>query len=275
LNIALRQFAKILCAVIAFSDAAYAHDFWIQPSAFRARPGQQIDLRFLIGEPGAVEHWATEWRKVVSLQDFSPHSVTDKLASIQPLDGAEPTIQRVDASFALNEVGTHIVAFTSAHAVNDLDGPAFNAYVDHEGLTLIRAHRRLQGQTGAHGREIYSRRAKALLQVGDVITNTVSQPIGQTLEIVPTINPYLLKAREPLRARILFHGRPLGGASVALESLDPQATHGAPVVSDREGMVAFPHPDAGAWKINVVWSYPITDPRAEYETIFASLSFGM
>lgn len=265
--------AKILCVAIAFSGAAHAHDFWIQPSAFRTTPGSRIDLRFLIGEPGAVEHWATEWRKVVSLQDFGPHRVIDQLALIQPLDDAEPTIQRIDASFALSEVGTHIIAFTSAHAANDLDSAAFNDYVEHEGLVLIREHRRLKGRTGEHGRELYSRRAKALVQVGDVITDTVSQPIGQTLEIVPPINPYLLKANEPLRARIWFHGRPLAGASVVLESLGPQATHGTPIVSDQDGMVTFHPPGAGAWKINVVWSYPITDPRAEYETIFASLSF--
>lgn len=260
---------------MAFSGVASAHDFWIQPSVFRSQPGYQIDLRFLIGEPGAVQHWATEWRKVVSLQDFGPQRVVDKLASIQPLDGAEPTIERIDASLSLSDVGTHIVAFTSAHVVNDLDAPAFNAYVDHEGLTLIRDHRRLTGQTGAHGREIYSRRAKVLLQVGDEITDTVSQPIGQTLEIVPTRNPYLLKADEPLRVRIWFHGKPLSGASVVLESLSPQAAHGTPVVTDREGTVAFRYPGEGAWKINVVWSYPITDPRADYETVFTSLSFGL
>lgn len=269
------RIAKLLCLVIAFSDAAYAHDFWIEPSAFRSTPGNRIDLRLLIGEPGAVEHWATEWRKIVSLQDFGPHHVIDRLASIQPLDGAEPTIQRIDASFDLSEVGTHIIAFTSAHAANDLDPAAFNKYVDHEGLVLIREHRRLNRRRNEHGREIYSRRAKALVQVGDVITDTVSKPIGQTLEIVPTINPYLLKADEPLRARIWFHGRPLVGASVVLESLGPQAIHGTPIVSDKDGLVTFQHPGAGAWKINVVWSYPITDPRADYETIFASLTFGM
>jgi uncharacterized GH25 family protein len=261
-------------ALMLVAGAAQAHDFWIQPSVFKTAPGKPVELRFLIGEPGAVEHWATEWQKVVSLQDYAPHGVTDRLASIRPLEGKEPTIERSDASFALSEAGTHMIAFTSAHAASDLDAPAFNDYVEHEGLALIREQRRLKDQTNQRGRELYSRRAKALVQVGDVVTDTVSQPIGQTLEIVPTANPYSLKANQPLRVRVWFHGQPLAGATVVIESLSAEAKHGTPVLSDRDGMATFPHPGGGAWKINVVWSYPIIDPRAEFETVFASLSFG-
>jgi uncharacterized GH25 family protein len=256
------------CAILlATVSPAAAHDFWIAASSFRVAPHTSVSLRFLIGEPGKVEHWGTDWRKIVSLQDFGPGGVRDLLGGLT-IDGA------ADAMAELTEPGTHIIAFTSNHALSDLDAKAFNTYAEHEGLALVIATRRQAGKTEARGRELYARRAKALIQVGGTATDTVSRPIGQTLEIVPETNPYLLRPGEPLRARILFHGAPLAGASVVLESLAADAKHGTPVLSDKDGRVSFPNPGTGSWKLNTVWSYPIVDPRAEFETIFCSLTFG-
>jgi uncharacterized GH25 family protein len=46
-------------------------------------------------------------------------------------------------------------------------------------------------------------------------------------------------------------------------------------VTDSRGRVSWPLPSSGDWKINVVWSYSIRDKRADYETIFCSLTFGI
>ena len=129
------------------------------------------------------------------------------------------------------------------------------------------------GTGGTRGRELYSRRGKAIFQVGRRLTDDPVRPIGQTLEIVPARNPYALRPGEELRLRVWFRGVPLAGAQVVLERLGEVAALGAPAISDARGEVAFPFA-RGAWKANVVWSVPIEDPRADYETIFASLTFG-
>lgn len=261
--------------VLGGGGAAVAHDFWIEPAQFQVTSGRPVSLRFLIGEPGKVEHWATEWRKVVSLQDIGPDGVTDLLATIRPLAGATPGLDRPDAVVILTRPGTHLVAFTSSLATSDLDAAAFNDYARHEGLALVIADRARNGREAARGRELYSRRAKALIQVGPRATDTVSRPIGQALELVPEHNPALPGSDRPLVVRVWFHGTPLAGASVVLEKLGAGAVHGTPLISDASGRVTFPRPSAGRWKLNTVWSYPIDDPRADYETIFASLSFGL
>ena len=259
--------------LVTSGGAVAAHDFWIEPGRFQVGPRELVGLRFLIGEPGKVEHWATEWRKVVSLLDVGPGGVTDLLAAIRPLDGQSPTLDRIDAAVTLAGPGTHLIAFTSAHALSNLAAPAFEAYARHEGLVLVLADRARRGRSGERGRELYSRRAKVLIQVGAQATDTASQPIGQTLELVPTHNPALLGPDQPLVARVWFHGVPLAGASVVLERLGAGATHGVPVVSAAGGWVSFARPATGPWKLATVWSYPIDDPRADYETVFASLSF--
>ncbi|WP_295638657.1 DUF4198 domain-containing protein [Novosphingobium sp.] len=271
---ARRNLIVALAGFLAQATPALAHDFWLQPAVFHVKPGQPVPLRILIGDPAAVEHWETEWRKIVSFQDFGPDTVTDQLATIVPLNGAKPSIDRQDAVVRLHAPGTHMLAFTSNQTLSDLPAAQFNPYVAHEGLALPLAKRMADGTTAANGRELYSRRAKVLVQVGRVATSRVTRPIGQTLEIVPARNPYALKPGEPLRLRIWFHGAPLPGASVVLERLGEGATHGTPVVSDSHGDVVFLIDRGGQWKANVVWSYPITDPRADYETIFCSMTFG-
>jgi uncharacterized GH25 family protein len=265
----------LVAAIACFATReARAHDFWIQPSTFHVTSGQPIALRFLIGEPGAVEHWQTEWRKIVSLQDVGPTALTDQLLALRPLEGATPTVDRVDATVTLRAEGTHILAFASNQLLNELPADRFTSYALHEGLALPLSVRKAKGTSMTPGRELYSRRAKTLIQVGRNPSDTVSAPIGQTLEIVPDRSPYLLKAGEPLSVVIWFHGAPLPGASAVLERLGQGGTHGTPTVTDAKGRVSWPLPSSGDWKINVVWSYPIDDPRADYETIFCSLTFG-
>jgi len=65
------------------------------------------------------------------------------------------------------------------------------------------------------GREIYSRRGKALVQIGDVGTDTdyVTQPLGLTLEIVPVENPYSLAPNSPMTSKIYYRGLPMKGVA--------------------------------------------------------------
>lgn len=267
----IRTLAFAAAALLAAPAAA--HDFWLQPDRFHVAPGDEVAVALLIGEPGAVEPWALEWRKVASFQDFAPDHMFDLQASLDPLEGRAPAAGRVDARLTLSMPGTHMLAFASHHALSDLPADEFAAYLEHEGLAGVIAYRKRMGTEGQRGRELYSRRAKALVQVGPTPTDSVSRPIGQTLEIVPERNPLLLAPGDMLSVRVLFHGKPLAGVSVVLESLAADARHATPTRSDAQGRAAFPVPAWGAHKINVVWGHPIADPRADYETIFASLTF--
>ena len=268
------QLSRILAPLaLLLATPAAAHDFWIEPDAFRAESGMPVALRFLVGEPGAVEHWSTEWRKIVSLQDFGPDGVTDLAASIRPIDLPETPLEAVDATVSLAGAGSHVLAFVSNHAVSELPAAEFEDYARHEGLAHLIGLRAAAGKSAANGRELYSRRAKALIQIGLRTTDSVSRPIGQTLEIVPLTNPALASGT-PLRLRVLFHGAPLAGASVVLEALGPEARHGEPQITDAKGEVSFTPDRTGSWKAATIWSYPIEDSRADYETIFSTLIFG-
>lgn len=264
------RFAFAVLALVFAAAPIAAHDFWIDLPSYRQAAGKPITVRLLIGDIGEVEPWETLWRKVVSLRTYGPDGAVDQQQGIRPTT----TSDAGGASVTISGEGTHILAFESYHAENDITAEEFNAFAAHEGLTPALAKRAADGTTGSRGREIYSRRAKAMVQVGNRLTDNVTRPIGQTLEIVPERNPYALAANDPLPVRIYFRGVPLAGASVVMEPLDGATVHGEPRISDAAGRVSFPFAKAGRWRVGVVWTQPIEHPRAEFDTVFSSLTFG-
>lgn len=258
-------------AALLLSAPAAAHDFWIDLPSYRADAEGVVAAKFLIGDIGEVEPWDLLWRKTVSLRIHGPDGVADAQAGIRPTTPADPG----GATLRVGAPGTYLVAFESYQAENDIVAAEFNEYAAHEGLTPALAQRARDGTADTRGRELYSRRAKALVQVGETLSDTVTRPIGQTLEIVPERNPYALRGDDPLPVRIYYRGAPLAGASVVMEPLDGATAHGKPVITDATGRASFPFTKRGRWRIGVVWTQPIEHPRAEFDTVFSSLTFGL
>lgn len=261
----------VLLAAICWAAPVSAHDSWLQPQRFWTNVRTSAPIAILVGHGVDRAPWGVKADRVVMLRDIGPTGVVDHLATLQGRAVAEiPAI-----SFATT--GAHIVALQSNHAVSNLPAARFNAYLKEEGLTPALALRNRMGRASTAGREIYSRRAKALVQVGPLAGPQphVTRPIGLTLEIVPERNPYALRPGERLPVRVIFEGRPLAGALVKLTNLDADQKPLATAITDRSGRTAFAVPRAGSWLLNVVWTKPIEgDPRADFDTTFSSLTFG-
>ena len=95
------------------------------------------------------------------------------------------------------------------------------------------------------------------------------------MEIVPEKNPYTLASNQELPVRIFYDGKPLAGALVKLTNLEfdirPVAIHR----SDKDGRASFQVPRTGTWLVNVIWTRPLKgNPKADFDTTFASLTFG-
>lgn len=261
----------VLAALMLAPGAAQAHDFWIATPKYRMPVTGTARIEFKIGDEAKPEQWKLRWDKVVALRAHGLRETTDQQATIVPTAGEVSGY----ADVALTEPGTTIVAFESSQSMSDLPAGKFNPYVAHEALTLVTERRKATGSTNKRGRETYSRRAKALFQIGDIPTDQVLKPLGHTLEIVPEVNPYALGADRRLPVRILYRGKPLPGAQVSLLDQRGNGTPVADVVSDAGGRAVFTVPAKSAWRLNVVWSSPVEgNPKADFDTIFTSLTFG-
>jgi uncharacterized GH25 family protein len=261
---------RLFVAAYLASTAApsFAHDFWIElDRPVVAEKSAVLQARFKIGSAGEPEDWNTRRERIVALRSVGPDGVRDQQAEIVPGEPGSATIR-------LSGAGSHVVMFESTPSEIELAPAEFNDYLEHEGLTAIRDWRSQNGQTDKPGREIYARRAKAIVQLGGKPTDTVSTPLGLSLEIVPERNPLALKTGQDLPLRLYYRGAPLAGAKLVCEAIAP-AGLSFNATTDENGRAHFAIPHTGRWKIATVWSTPISgNPRADFDTLFASLTFG-
>jgi hypothetical protein len=269
----LRRFGLILTALCAASGAS-AHDFWVQPQSFNPAVGQPDPVTIEVGHGPFRSRWSGAVDRVVLFRNIAPSAKVD----LKPMLHPKP---EQDAILTFGAPGTQMLLFESTDALSNLPSIRYNDYAKLEGLTPALEYRAKTGQTQANGRESYSRRCKALIDVhgaggADGKTNpAITRPVGFTLEIVPAISPYALKPGQLLPVQVLFNGRPLPGALVKLTNLEfdvrPVSTH----MTDASGRAQFEVPRTGDWLLNVIWTQPIKgNPSADFETTFSSLTFG-
>ena len=258
----------LIAACLVWAGPAQAHDFWLNPSPFMMDAPGDVSLAIRIGHSQDRDYWAADPDRVTSFRHFSPEGLRD-IQTLIPSRGA-------DISVPVGTPGLHMLAIETTHAFSELPAKKFNAYLKEEGLTPILSARKAMKAQAEPGREIYSRRGKALMLVGDLPATDpdyVAKPLGMTLEVVA--NPYRAAPGGGIEAQIFYRGEPLEGAQVLFVSLDTIAGDIAAKISDDNGAVSFKKPSAGEWMIHAVWSDRIEGhPMGDFDTIFSSLSFG-
>jgi len=266
------RFTLAKLSLVLIATSATAHDFWLQPRAFQTKPGVALPITALIGHGDDRGRWEADAKRVVMLKSIGPDG-TVNLHSAFKQRGAGAHFAPVFA-----KAGIHIVTMQTNHASSELPAKRFNDYARDEGLTPILRYRARTGTTDTLGREIYSRRAKVLIRVGDGAGRAdprTTKAVGLTLEIVPERDPYALGKSRNLPVRVTYQGKILPGATVKLTNLNSDEKPVAIVKTDSTGRAAFRIPESGAWLLNVVWTKPIKGrPGADFDTIFSSLTFG-
>lgn len=261
----------VLTLALLAPGPARAHAFWIEPSAFwLAKPGAW-SARLMVGSESEHDRWGAAVSQVSRLVRLGPGGQGDLRAALRPPQ------DEADIRLRLTMPGRRLIALETREALQELPADRFNAFAEEEGLALVTAERARRKTEDRPGREAYSRRAKVLVQVGP--TGPAGEAVatarlGHKLEIVPERDPLALPSGEPLPVRLYFEGRPLAGATVELISLDVLGGRLTRQVTDAEGRARLSLPRVGSWLVNAIWSKPVDRPDADFETTFASLTFG-
>jgi hypothetical protein len=260
-----------LIVALLFSTPVCAHDFWIQPTRYKIAPGAADNLTIEVGHAQFRSRWSGDLERVVRFEDIGHGGRLDLRGDLHPNPDR-------DAALTFAAPGAQLLVFQSNHATSNLPSIRFNDYLKFEGLTPALELRARTGKMDAPGREIYSRCAKALVQVGPADPKAeryVTEPVGLPLEIVPLRSPYALGVGEQLPVQVLYQGHPLPGATVMLTSLEFDGQPLETKLSDASGRASFFVPHVGTWLVNVLWTRPLQgDPTADFDTTFSSLTFG-
>jgi hypothetical protein len=225
----------------------------------------------LVGHGPLRQRSAITRDRISLFRASGPRGIADRSADLS-LGAA------ADASLAFDTPGTFVVFFSTSNIPSELPAQRFNEYAGAEGLSQVLAQRTAAGTTDKPGRELYSRRGKAIVQIGPLNRMPqpqITKPVGLGLEIVPLSNPYSAGKFPDFTVQVLYQGRPLSGALVKLNNLAADAEPAEMHRSDAAGRATFKSRTSGTWQYNVVWSQPLTNNRsADFLTTFSSLTFG-
>lgn len=257
-------FPLITVALIT-SGTARAHDFWIEPGAFRTQVNTRVPLRLYVGQDFKGD-------SLIYLPDL-----IERYAVVGP--GGERAIEAVAGDDPPGELrperaGLHIVLYRGRRSSATFDTPEeFERYLDKEGLERVRGRDDYRQRTSRKPiRELFSRCAKALVAVGNTDAGA-DRALGLRLELIAGKNPYARGYTDPLPVQLLFEGKPLAGALlVAFNKAEP--THKRQARSGPDGRASLAIDRPGVWLITAVHMLPApkgTD--AEWESLWASLSF--
>lgn len=259
----LRPFVVAGAALVLATGAA-AHDFWIEPTTHRPEPGRVVGLGLRVGERFAGDPVPRDPARIESFVLLDDRGSTP----IVGRDGADPA-----GLVAMTSPGIHVVAYRSRRSRIELPAATFERYLREEGLDAVARERARRGESDLPSREVYSRCAKALLEVPGEGARGFDRVAGLRLELIPEADPFRLPVGEELPVKVVFEGRPIEGILVsALPASDP--THPVQARTGPDGRVRLPLLLPGRWLVKAVHMLPAEDGLdADWESLWASVTF--
>lgn len=282
-TVAARLRTTALCSLLALSVfgsfAAQAHEFWLMPQSFNVSANQPIQLELRVGAGWPGESLG---RNPAYIERFGwLDAKGERRIGGQP--GGNP------AGVVMSKAsGAAWAVFRSKRSALTLEAEKFESYLREEGLENIIEARRLSGASQAPGREMYSRCAKSLLQVGNyskILAKTpaktsaalLKRNTGLTLELIPQTDPLQLRGGGAFTVQLLYLNQPLRGALVkALPQTAVDGVSAAQITgrTDDQGRVTLPLSHGGVWLLNAVHMVAAAPQlNADWESVWSSLTF--
>lgn len=243
-------------------------EFWLDPGRFQYEQGEEITIRFRVGDNFEGENWEGT-REVISSLHLFYGGVNDDLSL---LVGNSPGDS---LSFSMLDAGTVMIAFENIPATIVTDPEKFNHLLSDYGLADVISSGQSNNESGIAVREIIHRSAKTLIQVGDRKDKTFSLATGMQTDILPVENPFSLNNDDKLSVKIIFRDSVLKNSRVSIWHRDQDQINKTELQTDENGMISFPVKTSGTWMISTLVIEKIfNDPESQWKSFRGSLTWG-
>lgn len=248
---------------------ALAHDLFLKPDKFFVKLNQKILIGVLNGTFQTSEG-AVAFARLTDVSVVSP--------SGERTNPKETDFTKNKTTAFLNltpkQAGNYVVGLSTGWRENQLKAKEFNEYLVLEGIPEILEDRKRDGELEIDGRYRYSKYVKTIFQAGDKQTDSYKTALGYAVEMIPQQNPYKLKKGDTIEILCLKDGKPLAGQTVltGYES-GGKVTEEKKHLSDAEGIVNIKLDDTGKWYAKFINMVKIEDPKLNYESKWATLTF--
>jgi uncharacterized GH25 family protein len=245
-----------------------AHEFWLEPQQYIFSRGDEINIRFRVGEQFHGENWKGSRQKINDLKFYFADIADDLQEGLTDDEGDS-------LQFTVYDEGTVMVTFNNINSFIELDAQKFNEYLQEDGLAEAIDYRKERNETDSMGREFYQRSVKTILQVGANKTDVYKKQTSLPVDIIPLTNPYSLGNKQTLKLKVLFKGGPFAGAKVKVWHKMQGKLSDSSFTSDANGEISFPVETAGEWMVSCVKIIHLNDdPRAQWQSYWGSCTWG-
>ena len=245
---------------------AFAHDLWLVPPD-AAVAGKPATIRVVSGSKFAIGDHAPDPAK------FAKRLVRLADGTEGKLDAAGTEGKNGLLAFAPSGPGVYAVGVETTPKAIELAANKFNEYLVSDGLPHIFLLRAKEETLDRPAKERYSKSPKALFRIGEGGPGDPSKPLGLPLEIVPLQDPFLAKAGDALKVRVLFRGKPLAEANLGWDHPGEGELPAGTVRTNAKGEALVPIAQAGLMTIRLTH---MTRPKLaeyEWESFWTTLTF--
>jgi len=243
-----------------------AHDTWLLPLSFRVPRGSRVTLELTSGQAFPRNETAIAPERI----DTAAFRLASRVGSLAP----EPGTDALRLHARLDDAGLATIWVSLKPRTLDLTPAEVDEYLPEIGAPdSVRAI--YERSAPRRWREEYRKFAKTFVQVGTSPTQDPSwfRPVGQPLELVPSMDPTMMRVGARLAVTLLQHGVPLAGLSVGARAEGEQM--GTLQTTDANGTVTFTLARPGRWMLHATQLRRSSQPGLDWESDFATLTFAV
>lgn len=245
-----------------------AHEFWLQPQQYIFSRGEEINIRFRVGEGFEGDNWSGNLEKVNELKLYYNDIVDDLKHGLSKNPGDSLQV-------SIFEETTAMITFNSVNSFIELEAPKFNEYLLEDGLNPTIDYRKQNNETDSVGRELYQRSVKTIVQVGTNKTDIYKKQTTLPIDIIPLSHPYNLTNNQILKVKVLYKGLPLANTKIRVWHKLPGTFTDSSFLSDANGEISFPVTTNGEWMVSCVHMIRVTDnTKAQWQSYWGSVTWG-
>lgn len=261
--------STVLLLCFAIGIPALAHDLFLKLDSYIFKVNEKISVKVLNGSFMDSEG-AVAFARLKDTSMISPAGIRT--------NPKETDFTKEEKTSYLNlqpkEEGNYVVGLSTMTREIDLKANDFNEYLAEDGIPDILAERKRKKELKTDIRERYSKHVKTIFQVGDKRTESFKTVLGYPVEIVPQTNPYTLKVGQTMEVLCLKDGKPLKNQFVMTGRDDGgKLIQGVNLLTDKKGVVRVILDGAGKWYIKFIQMTRLKDPKVNYESKWATLTF--
>jgi uncharacterized GH25 family protein len=255
-----------LSALLA--SGAMAHDMFLKPVAHRTVAGQPIVIDLFTGTFEKSENPVIRARMAATLA-----SVSGRTAALDQAQWSDDAVAS-HLRFTPSMPGTHAFGLSTRPSSIALSATQFDDYLRHDGIEDVLAARQRAPNTKPVV-ERYAKHVRTIVQVGDVLTDDASRPLGFPTELLLLENPAAIKVGGALRFRALLRGQPLPGQLVYAR---PAGSKGAPppqtkIRTGSDGTGSLQIDRHGAWYLTFIHMEKSEETGIDYVSNWSTLTF--